>query len=333
MPRASNTILPIRLLATGKALPSVKLTSEELDTRLGKARGYVQKRSGLAQRFQASASETQAGLGAAALQDAVQRAGLPLSSIDLLISASAVPVQALPCTATHVLRAAALPEGTPGFDVNLSCASFVVGLQVAAGMLQTTAYKRIAIVSSELASRGLNWQDEESSLIFGDGAACAIVERGGPESGIAAYRLESYFTEGDCCEIRGGGTRCNPASGLRAEDFYFSMQGKKVFKMAARHLRNFQDSLLKAARCDLEAIDWVIPHQASHLGLAHARRILGLRAEKMVSIYGQYGNQVAASIPTALHELCVSGQLRGGHKVMFLATAASLSLAGLILVI
>jgi 3-oxoacyl-[acyl-carrier-protein] synthase-3 len=267
------------------------------------------------------------------LHDAAQRAGIPLSSIDLLISASAIAVQALPCTATHLLRAAGLPDGTPGFDVNLSCASFVVGLQVAAGLLQTTAYKRIAIVSSELPSRGLNWKDEESSLIFGDGAACAIVEQGNSESGIAAYRMESYFTQGDWCEVRAGGTRCNPASGMQAEDFYFSMHGKKVFKMAAKYLRNFQDALLSTAKCGLDAIDWVIPHQASHLGLSHAMRILALPADKVVSIYGQYGNQVAASIPTALHELSAGGHLRSGHRVMLMATAASLSLAGMVLVI
>lgn len=327
-----TAITPLRLLATGSALPSIRISSEGLDDRLGKSRGYVRQRSGLSHRYHAAATETQAGLGAAALREAVHRAGITPSSIDLLISACAIPVQILPCTATHLIRTAGLPEGTPGFDVNMSCASFVVALGIAGGLLQTTSYRRIAIVSSELPSRGLNWDDEDSSLIFGDGAACAIVERGGGEGGIAAYRMESYVNEGDWCEVRAGGTRSNPVVGMRSEDFYFAMRGRKVFKMAARYLKRFQDRLLDAAGCEIDDIDWIVPHQASHLGLSHAARALGLREDRVVSIYRQYGNQVAASIPTALHELATGGRMRNGQRVMLLGTAASLSLAGMVLV-
>ncbi|MGL4667107.1 MAG: 3-oxoacyl-[acyl-carrier-protein] synthase III C-terminal domain-containing protein, partial [Saezia sp.] len=291
---------------------------------LGKPQGYVYKRSGLIHRYHANNTESQAALGAQALEDAIFRAGIAPSSIDLLISASAISVQALPCTATHILRASVLPDGTPGFDVNLSCASFVVALQVAASLLHTTNYRRIAIVSSELASRGLNWNDEESSLIFGDGAACAIVERTEETSGIIAYRMENYFTQGDACEIRAGGTRCNPKAGMKEEDFYFKMDGRKVFKMAANHLEDFCDKLLQEARFSMDDIDWIIPHQASHLGIAHAAKILNIPKEKLINIYEHHGNQVAASIPTALHELMISGRVQKGQKVMFMATAASL---------
>ena len=37
------------------------------------------------------------------------------------------------------------------------------------------AYRRIAIVSSDLASRGVDWSEPEASMIFGDGAAAVIV--------------------------------------------------------------------------------------------------------------------------------------------------------------
>lgn len=46
-----------------------------------------------------------------------------------------------------------------------------------------------------------------SSLIFGDGAACAIVERGDGRSGILASLVEMYPTGSELCEIRAGGTR------------------------------------------------------------------------------------------------------------------------------
>lgn len=65
-----------------------------------------------------------------------------------------------------------------------------------------------------------------SSLIFGDGAACAIVERGDGRSGILASLVEMYPTGSELCEIRAGGTRCNPRSGMDNDDFLFHMQGR-----------------------------------------------------------------------------------------------------------
>lgn len=326
-------LIPIKLIATGKALPSQQISSAQLDVQLGKREGYVQKYTGIDYRYHASMEEGQAQLGAKALQQALLEARIPAASIDLLISASAIPVQALPCTATHILRHSSLLDGTPGFDINMSCASFVVALHVAAGFLQTGSYKRIAIVSSELASRGLNWEDEESSLIFGDGAACAIVELGDGSSGILSYHMQTYAKEGDFCEIRAGGTRCNAKVGMVESDFYFRMDGRKVFKMAAAYIKDFQTQLLSKAESAIQDIDWVIPHQGSHLGIMHIHKILGIETHKVVNIYKHHGNQVAASIPTALHEMVTDGRWQSGNKVMLMGTAASLSLAALIWVV
>ena len=143
--------------------------------------------------------------------------------------------------------------------------------------------------------------------------------------------MESYFTQGDACEIRAGGTRCNPKAGMQEEDFYFKMKGRRVFKMAGEHLNGFVSKLLEDANCSLSDIDWVVPHQASHLGISHACKIVGIQAERIINIYPWHGNQVAASIPTALHEMVRDGRWQKGQKVMLLATAASLSLAGVIL--
>jgi len=317
----------------GKALPQQQVQSAALDRQLGKPQGYVQKRSGIQYRYLAAPYDSQAELGAKALGQALENAGLQSDAIDLLISASAIPVQALPCTATYILRASGCSEGTPGFDVNLSCAGFVAALQVAAGLLQTQAYKRIAIVCSELASRGLNWHDEESSYLFGDGAACAIVERGNGSTGILGACLENHIQDGDFCQIRAGGTRCNPVAGMQESDFYFQMQGDKVFKLAAKHLQPFQNRLLTTAGLLLDDIDLVIPHQASHLGIEHMRRKLGIDVQKLMNIYPTHGNQVAASIPTAMYEAISQGRCKAGDKVMLIATAASISLAGMVLVL
>ncbi|MGO2462921.1 MAG: 3-oxoacyl-[acyl-carrier-protein] synthase III C-terminal domain-containing protein [Serratia proteamaculans] len=327
----SLALLPLKVIATGAALPPNRVDSSTLDSLLRKPPGYVEKRSGISYRFHAADDASQAELAVAALQDAITRGRLEAQTIDLLISASAISVQALPCTAAHILKVAGLAPGTAGFDINSSCVSFISAMQVAAGLLNAGTYRRIAIVSADLASRGIDWDHEESSLIFGDGAACAIVERGDGTSGILASLVETYPEGSELCEIRAGGTRRNPRAGMNNSDFLFHMQGKKLFRQASALIEDYLARLLAASGLTLAQIATVVPHQASHLSLEHMRKRLHVSAEVLVDIYRYHGNQVAASIPTALHAAVTSGRFNPGKPVMLIGTAAGLSLAGMVL--
>lgn len=321
----------LKIIATGTALPPGVVESSTLDLKLGKTAGYVEKRSGIKHRFHASSNASQAELAAAALNDALERHSIAPLSIDLLISASAIAYQALPCTAVHILKVARLAPGTAGFDINSSCVSFISALQVATGLLNTGCYKRIAIVSADIASRGIDWNDEESSLIFGDGAACAIVERGDGQSHILGSLVEMYPSGSELCEIRAGGTRCNPRAGMENADFLFHMQGKKLFRHASSIVEGFFQRLLDESKLTLNDIATVVPHQASHLSLEHMRKRLHVSNDVLIDIYRYHGNQVAASIPTALHEAMITGRFNAGEPVMLIGTAAGLTLAGMVI--
>lgn len=327
----SHPVLPLKIIATGAALPPGCIESAALDRQLNKPVGYVEKRSGIIHRFHASNQASQAALAVAALDDALVRHDIPRDSIDLLISASAISVQALPFSAAHILKIAGLSSGIAGFDINTSCVSFISALQVAAGLLNTNVYRRIAIVSADIASRGIDWEDEESSLIFGDGAACAIVERGDGRSGILSYLMETYPEGSDLCEIRAGGTRCNPRAGIHDSDFLFHMKGKQLFRQASALIEGYLGRLLSTAGLTLSQIATVVPHQASHLSLEHMRKRLHVAPEALVDIYRYRGNQVAASIPSALHEAAITGRLNADQPVMLIGTAAGLTLGGMVL--
>lgn len=324
-------MIPLRILATGKALPARAWTAQALDDFLGQSHGSTFKKSGVRLRHMAGDTESQSQLGAMALADALRRADLKASGIDLLIAACGVQEQALPSTACFIAAHAGLARGTPAFDVNASCLSFISGLHVAASLLATGAYRRIAVVSSDLASRGVDWDEPEASLIFGDGAAAVIVEAGHAAQGIRAFRLETYSEGRALCEIRAGGTRRNPRMGAEPRDYLFRMDGKAVFKLAAQHIPAFLGQLMQQANCDLDSVDVVVPHQASHLGMAHTSKKLGLPNSKIIRIYETHGNQVAASIPTALHEAHITGRAQPGQRLLLIGTAAGLSVGGLVL--
>lgn len=327
----NQTFIPLKIISTGIALPPNKIDSSELDKKLNKRIGYSLKRSGIEYRYHADYQMSQADLAAQAINQALAQQNIAPDSIDLLISACALQVQALPYTAAHILKASTLPQGMATLDINVSCVSFISALHIAASLLKAGTYKRIAIVSAEFASRGLDWNDEESSMIFGDGAACAIVEQGNGESGILSYLLETY-TEGiSFCEIRAGGTRHNLRTGMNESDCLFHMQGKPIFKLASSLIEPYLDRLLKASGLTLTDIKTVIPHQASHLSLEHMRKRLNVSTEALIDIYRFRGNQIAASIPSALHEAIITNRFNQGEPAMLIGTAAGLTIGGMIL--
>jgi 3-oxoacyl-[acyl-carrier-protein] synthase-3 len=78
-------------------------------------------------------------------------------------------------------------------------------------------------------------------------------------------------------------------------------------------------------------IDWVVPHQASRLGLA-ALHSFGLGPDRMVQTLDHYGNCVAASIPITLLEAIETGRLQRGQRVLLLGSGAGLSLGAAMLI-
>ena len=158
-------MIPVRLIATGKAVPVHSVTSDSLDLKLGHPAGYTLRKSGVLSRFVAAPDESQSQLGAAALLDALKNASLRPADIDLLICACGVPEQALPNTACFVAEHAGLPPGTQSFDVNASCLSFMAAFRVAASL--PTALHEAVMTGRAVAGQRLLMMGTAAGLTIG----------------------------------------------------------------------------------------------------------------------------------------------------------------------
>jgi 3-oxoacyl-[acyl-carrier-protein] synthase-3 len=336
MPSKANAAGPpggsraVRILGTGSSLPATAVTSAELDGRLGLARGTVEKRTGVRVRYFETRGNA-AALGAAAAQRALAAAGLALSDVDCLVAASGTPDQAMPSNAALILAELEGARAMPAFDIGASCLGFLVALDTVACLIETKRYRRVLIVASDIASCGLDWSTLEASGIFGDGAAAAVV---GAADGSGSSLLASAFTtfsEGaHLCEIAGGGSRHHPGriEGPFLPLSLFRMDGKAVFRLAAEKLPRFLDELLAAAGVGLDDLAVVVPHQASRHALRFLGRQLGAAGSRIVDVFAEQGNQVAASMPSALDAAVRGGQLRRGDKALLIGTGAGLGLGG-----
>ncbi|WP_184621642.1 3-oxoacyl-[acyl-carrier-protein] synthase III C-terminal domain-containing protein [Xanthomonas sp. 3058] len=327
--------LPLRILGTGCHVPATEVTSQQLDERWQLPAGTTFTRLGVATRHYVGEGETASSMGAAAAQQALASAGIDASQIDCLISACGVMEQPIPCQAVLIQRALGLGDsGIPAFDVNATCLSFLVALDMAANALALGRYRRMLIVSSEVASAGLDASTPATAGLFGDGAAAVVVARSAANEGSAllSSRLSSYGNGADLCSVRGGGTRYphgeDSAPGAAR---VFRMDGRGAYRFAARHLPAFWDQLLRDAGTTTAALRYLVPHQASGGGLDHVVQALALRPDQVVRILHATGNQVAASLPHALHHARVEQQLQRGDLFALLGTGAGLAIGGMVL--
>ncbi len=332
----TSSPIPLQILGTGRYLPRRIVSSDELDARWGRAPGTALRQVGVRRRHMAAADETSSFMAARAAERALVAAGLHADDLDGIVSACAVMEQAIPCLGAQVQRAMQLgTSGIPAFDVNATCLSFIVALDLVAGLLAMGRYQRVLIVSSEIASVGLNPDDFGTAALFGDGAAAAIVGLSvdGSGSALLASHLVTYSEGAEYCQVRGGGTR-QPTCSDQAESqrsSFFEMDGRATYRLAARHFPSFLDTLLDRANLHLEDIRCLIPHQASGKALEHLRHALGMSDERLVRTLPEVGNQVAASIPNALHQAIIDGRMQRGDIVALLGTGAGLSIGGIVL--
>ena len=325
----------LKILGMGKYLPTRRVSATELEEIYQIPKGWIAKHSGVEQRHYAT-FETGAYMGAEALKEALRKADLVFEDLDLVISAGASFDYPIPHRACWIPKEMGkLEAGIPCFDVDSTCLSFITALDVASSLLDGQRYQRIAIVSSEISSKSLNYKDWESSTLLGDGAAAAIV--GLPTEGEPAAILNANmqtFAKGvsNTVVFAGGNVAHGRDKTIADERFTFQMKGRELLRLVMRITPPFVQNLFQTLDFEVQDIDLCIPHQASKAGLKMGRRLLQLKESQYFSHLSTHGNCIAASIPMALYDAIEANRVVRGSKVLLIGTGAGLSIGGLVLV-
>lgn len=327
---------PLLVQGIASYTPRTVVPSTVLDVRFGQDPGWTEATFGIAARAVADPDETSSAMGAAAARAVLAKAGWAPDGFDVLIGACGVMEQPIPSTGALIQEAMGLGRsGIPAFDVNQTCLSFLLALDIAAMGIETGRWRRAMIVSSDIASAGLHGAAPQVAAIFGDGAAAVCVEAGteagGP--GLLARGFETYGEGRHLATLRAGGTRLRVAEGYDAllAGSRFEMDAFGIFRAAARVLPRLIDRVLNEAGLTRNTVDLVVCHQASAPGVEHVRRLFAGTPGRVVDIFATHGNQIAASLPTVLAHAMGSGLARPGSTVLLLGTAAGISAGAMVL--
>jgi 3-oxoacyl-[acyl-carrier-protein] synthase III len=324
---------PIRIVAMGKYLPKA-VPSEEIERKHGLPIGWAQKYSGVENRHVIT-HENNGIMGARAAEEALEKASMSLKDIDLLLCGSGTFDYPIP-NQSSIIKAE-MKDGekydTPAIDVNSTCLSFVSALDFAAKILDGVNYKNILIVSSEVASIGLNPSNWETLTLFGDGAAAMIVRYDEHSESRFIKGGQKTYTEGVYHTIiEGGGIRKHVKNNPYNVDMYsFKMNGRHLLKLGRKKMPEFIDWFFDDIPYDVESTDAIIPHQASKIGMSVFTSQYTLRPGQMKETLAKYGNCISASIPLTFMDAVEKGEIKRGDLCFLIGTSAGFSIGAILL--
>jgi 3-oxoacyl-[acyl-carrier-protein] synthase III len=317
------TSLPVSIVGWGTAVPDGIRSNADLEASVDTNDTWIVERTGIRERRIAAPGDTSATLGTAAAADAIKRAGLSPTDIGILVVATASPDTLLPHTGAHIGEALGLSCGS--FDVGAACAGFVYELVIGASLLNA-GYDHVLIVGSETLSRITDPEDRGTVILFGDGAAAAVLARSRDTPGLLGWDLGCDGSAAELIEIPAGGGRL-PTSAKTVADrgHYMKMHGQEVFRRAVRAIADSSTVTLAAAGVAVEDVNWFVPHQANLRIIEAAAKRIGFEPDRTVTNVERYGNTSSASIPLALFEAVEDGRIRAGDLVLCAAVGAGLT--------
>ena len=309
----------IKLRGTGRCVPANTVTNDDLAQLVDTNDAWITARTGISSRYRCT-TETHTDLCVNAARAALKKAGVSPAEIGACIVATVSADTVVPSAACMLQKALGLPEDTPCFDLNAACTGFVYALHTMECLLNAAPRKFGLVVGAEALSKVVDWTDRSTCILFGDGAAAAVVEC-----------REGWPSIGAVLGSRGNDTLLRLPGLGRGEPNVLSMEGTQVFKFAVETVPACMDAVLAKSGLTIDDIDFFVFHQANARIIDLAVRKYRIPPEKYYKNIDHYGNTAAASVPLVLSELEDQGRIGPGSRLLMVAFGGGLTWGGAVL--
>lgn len=320
-----------RIVGTGSYLPERVLTNQDLEKMVETSDEWIVSRTGMRERRIAAEGENTSDMGLAAAKKALEASGRGVEQIDMILVATSTPDYLFPSTAALIQHELGATE-TPALDLQAACTGFLYALSLAKAYVESGIYKNILVIAAEKLSAFTNYKDRGTCILFGDGAAAAVVSDEGGGYLINDICLGADGKEQDLLRVRGGGSRNPTSAETVANDMHFiEMQGQEVFKHAVRRMEGAATQCLERAKMKDSDLNWVVPHQANDRIITSIARRFGMANEKVFRTVHKYGNTSASAVLIALDELIRTHPIEKGENILLVAFGAGFTWGATIL--
>ena len=273
--------------------------------------------------------ESTADLAEGAARQALERAGISASQLDLIIVSTDTPEYVSPSTASvveHLLKA----ENAGTFDINTACAGFVTALDIGSKYIMADEqYGYVMVIGAYAMSKYLNMKDKKTVTLFADGAGAVILKaEKGQQRGFLASELISEGQYHDWMGIYAGGT-FQPVSEDVISRSAHQLQFVKKFpkELNPEIWTQMARGLANRTGASIEEVSHFFITQININSIRETMEKLGQPADKAHTIMHYYGYTGSACIPMAFNDAWEKGMLNPGEVVFFIGSGGGLSFA------
>ncbi len=324
-------MLNAKISGIASYLPDDVLDNEMLSKMVDTNDEWITTRVGIKERRILKKDVGSSYMGIEAVKKLLEETHTDPADVELLICATSNPDYRFPSTASIIIEGAGLKKAY-GYDIQAACAGFIVALEDAAAYIKSGLRKKIIVCCTEKMSSMVNYNDRSTCPLFGDGAACVLVEPT-EEPGVGV--IDGVFhVDGRGLEhlVMWGGGSAQPTTQQTLDDgkHFLFQDGRNVYKNAVTDMYTASVEILRRNNLSAETIDWLVPHQANLRIIEAVSSRAGIPQEKVLVNIQHTGNTSAASIPICLDEF--KDKLKKGDKVLLTAFGAGFTWGSMLLV-
>lgn len=291
------------ITAVGGYLPEDKLTNADLERLVETNDEWIMTRVGIKERrILKDPNLGSSYMGIKAVEDLLSRNNIDPATIDGIIVSTNTPDYHFPTTASIIAHETKC-ENAFTFDLMSACPGWIYALETGANYIRSGRYKRLLVVATEKMSSAVDYTDRATCVLFGDAAACVLLEPTEEEYGVLDAHFQTNGVGRNNLIMKAGGS-ARPASEetVAQREHYVYQEGAAVFKYAVTGMANTCRTVMERNNLKYEDINWIVPHQANlRIIDAVAREMQAPKEHVMINIE-DHGNTSSATIPVLLWE-------------------------------
>ncbi|MDD3858681.1 MAG: ketoacyl-ACP synthase III [Bacteroidales bacterium] len=303
------------ITGVGGYVPPYILTNEELSTMVDTTDEWIMERIGIKERhILLEEGKATSDMATEAVLQLLEKTNTSPDQVDMLICGVVTPDMQFPATANIVCDKVGIKNAF-GYDLNAGCSSFLFALITASKYVESGTHKKVVVVGADKMSSIVDYNDRNTSPIFGDGAGAVMLEPYTDGLGLIDSIMHvdgagRHYLH----QIAGGSLRpANFETILRRQHFIYQ-EGQPVFKAAVSNMADVAVRIMERHNITPETLKYLIPHQANMRIIEATARRMKIDKEKVMLTITKYGNTTSATIPLCLWEY--EKELKPGDNII-----------------
>ncbi|HJO95934.1 MAG TPA: ketoacyl-ACP synthase III [Victivallales bacterium] len=273
--------------AIASYIPEKRVSNYDRKKKFGITDEFIKEKIGVERIAIKDDSEDSSDLCVTAYKNLKKKIDINDNEIEALIVVTQNPDYTLPQTSAILHGKLGLQPHCASFDVSLGCSGFVYTLSILQSFMAAHGFKKGLLFTSDPYSKIIDPDDKNTSLLFGDAAAVALI------SDNPVFVADDFTF----------GTAGHLYKDLICENKVLYMNGRGIFNFVVKQIPPDIDYILEKNGLTRDSIDMYLLHPGSRSIISKLTRKMELKEDRVLFDTYDYGNTVSSSIPIILEKI------------------------------